>query len=144
MYETNQFESTANKKKFFLWNWLNLKKANNVPEFAWDGAGFTKLYFYPNTDSLRIDTLVNGKWLEKKSLLNYSNYSTSSPNDTRKLIKTYNSKSIVNNLILNVKQFGFCNFNVREKKYFCLVDRTGTDMGDIGIRIPIFALLTTK
>jgi tetratricopeptide (TPR) repeat protein/outer membrane protein OmpA-like peptidoglycan-associated protein len=67
----------------------------------------TNQYFYPNTDSLRIDTLVNGKWLEKESLLNYSNYSTSSPNDTRKLIKTYNSKSIVNNLILGEVFNGF-------------------------------------
>ena len=107
MYETNQFESTPVKKKFFLWNWLNSKQSKYAPEFAWDGAGFTKLYFYPNTDSLRIDTLVNGKWLEKKSLLNYSNYSTSSPNDTRKLIKTYNSKSIVNNLILGEVFNGF-------------------------------------
>jgi tetratricopeptide (TPR) repeat protein/outer membrane protein OmpA-like peptidoglycan-associated protein len=107
MYETNQFESTPVKKKFFLWNWLNSKQSKYAPEFAWDGAGFTKLYFYPNTDSLRIDTLVNGKWLEKESLLNYSNYSTSSPNDTRKLIKTYNSKSIVNNLILGEVFNGF-------------------------------------
>jgi outer membrane protein OmpA-like peptidoglycan-associated protein len=107
MYETNQFKSTPVKKKFFLWNWLNTKQSKYAPEFAWDGAGFTKLYFYPNTDSLRTDTLVSGKWLEKKSLLNYTNYSTSSPNDTRKLIKTYNSKSIVNNLILGEVFNGF-------------------------------------
>ncbi len=107
MYETNQFKSTTVKKKFFLWNWLNTKQSKYAPEFAWDGAGFTKLYFYPNTDSLRTDTLVSGKWLEKKSLLNYTNYSTSSPNDTRKLIKTYNSKSIVNNLIFGEVFNGF-------------------------------------
>ncbi len=107
MYETNQFKSTPVKKKFFLWNWLNTKQSKYAPEFAWDGAGFTKLYFYPNIDSLRTDTLVSGKWLEKKSLLNYTNYSTSSPNDTRKLIKTYNSKSIVNNLIFGEVFNGF-------------------------------------
>jgi tetratricopeptide (TPR) repeat protein/outer membrane protein OmpA-like peptidoglycan-associated protein len=107
MYETNQFKSTTVKKKFFLWNWLNTKQSKYAPEFAWDGAGFTKLYFYPNIDSLRTDTLVSGKWLEKKSLLNYTNYSTSSPNDTRKLIKTYNSKSIVNNLIFGEVFNGF-------------------------------------
>jgi outer membrane protein OmpA-like peptidoglycan-associated protein len=93
MYESNQFESTVNKKKFFLWNWLNLKKSNYAPEFAWDGAGFTKLYFYPNTDSLRADTLISGQWVEKKPLYNYTNYSTISPNDTRKVIKTYDVKS---------------------------------------------------
>jgi outer membrane protein OmpA-like peptidoglycan-associated protein/tetratricopeptide (TPR) repeat protein len=93
MYESNQFESTVNKKKFFLWNWLNLKKSNYAPEFAWDGAGFTKLYFYPNTDSLRADTLISGQWVEKKPLYNYTNYSSISPNDTRKVIKTYDVKS---------------------------------------------------
>jgi len=93
MYESNQFESTVNKKKFFLWNWLNLRKSNYPPEFAWDGAGFTKLYFYPNTDSLRADTLISGQWVEKKPLYNYTDYSTSSPNDTKKVIKTYDVKS---------------------------------------------------
>ena len=93
MYESNQFVSKVNKKKFFLWNWLNLKKSNYAPEFAWDGAGFTKLYFYPNTDSLRADTLISGQWVEKKPLYNYTNYSTISPNDTRKVIKTYDVKS---------------------------------------------------
>jgi outer membrane protein OmpA-like peptidoglycan-associated protein/tetratricopeptide (TPR) repeat protein len=93
MYESNQFVSKVNKKKFFLWNWLNLKKSNYAPEFAWDGAGFTKLYFYPNMDSLRADTLISGQWVEKKPLYNYTNYSTISPNDTRKVIKTYDVKS---------------------------------------------------
>ena len=100
MYETNQFESTANKKKFFLWNWLSLKKSNFAPEFAWDGAGFTKLFFYPNTDSLRVDTLISGRWFEKKPLYNYTNYSTNSPNDTRKVIKTYDRESYTNNDIV--------------------------------------------
>lgn len=99
MYETNQFESTPVKKKFFLWNWL-INKSKFAPEFAWDGAGFTKLYFYPITDSLRTDTLTSGKWVEKKPLYNYTNYSRNSPNDTRKLIKTYDVKSIGNQFII--------------------------------------------
>ena len=93
MYESNQFESTTNKRKFFLWKWLNLKKSNYAQEFAWDGAGFTKLFFYPNTDSLRLDTIISGQWVEKKPLYNYTNYSTISPNDSRKVIKTYDIKS---------------------------------------------------
>ena len=96
MYETNQFEFIPAKKKFFIWNWF-MNKSKFAPEFAWDGAGFTKLYFYSNTDSLRTDTLVSGQWVEKKPLYNYSNYSTNSPNDTRKVIKTYNAKSIGSN-----------------------------------------------
>lgn len=107
MYETNQFESTANKKKFFLWNWLSLKKSNFAPEFAWDGAGFTKLYFYPNTDSLRVDTLISGRWFEKKPLYNYTNYSINSPNDTRKVIKTYDRESYTNKDIIGQVFNGF-------------------------------------
>ncbi len=107
MYESNQFESKFHKKKFFLWNWLNLKKANNVPEFAWDGAGFTKLYFYPNIDSLRADTMISGQWFEKKPLYNYTNYSSISPNDTRKVIKTYDVKSHVSKDIIGQVFYGF-------------------------------------
>ena len=106
MYETNQFESIPAKKKFFIWNWF-MNKSKFAPEFAWDGAGFTKLYFYSNTDSLRTDTLVSGQWVEKKPLYNYSNYSTNSPNDTRKVIKTYNAKSIGSNYIVGEVFSGF-------------------------------------
>ena len=106
MYETNQFESTPLKKKFFLWNWFMIK-SKFAPEFAWDGGGFTKLYFYPNTDSLRLDTLVSGQWVEKKPLYNYTNYSTNSPNDTRKVIKTYDVKSKGDNLIVGEVFNGF-------------------------------------
>jgi tetratricopeptide (TPR) repeat protein/outer membrane protein OmpA-like peptidoglycan-associated protein len=107
MYETNQFVAIPEKKNFFLWNWLNSKQAKYAPEFAWDGAGFTKLYFYSNTDSLRTDTLISGQWVEKKPLYNYSNYSTNSPNDTRKVIKTYNAKSIGSNYIVGEVFSGF-------------------------------------
>ena len=106
MYETNQFESIPAKKKFFLWNWF-MNKSKFAPEFAWDGAGFTKLYFYPNTDSLRVDTLINGQWVEKKPLYNYTNYSTNSPNDTRKIINTYDVKSKGNNAIVGEVFNGF-------------------------------------
>jgi len=105
-YETNQFESTPVKKKFFLWNWF-MNKSKFAPEFAWDGAGFTKLYFYPNTDSLRIDTLVSGQWVEKRPLYNYTNYSSNSPNDTRKIMNTYDVKSKGNNLIVGEVFNGF-------------------------------------
>ena len=106
MYETNQFESIPARKKFFLWNWFT-NKSKFVPEFAWDGAGFTKLYFYPNTDSLRVDTLISGQWFEKKPLYNYTNYSTNSPNDTRKIINTYDVKSKESNAIVGTIFNGF-------------------------------------
>ena len=106
MYETNQFESIPAKKKFFLWNWF-MNKSKFAPEFAWDGAGFTKLYFYPNMDSLRMDTLINGQWFEKKPFYNYTSYSTLSPNDTRKIINTYDVKSKGNNAIVGEVFNGF-------------------------------------
>ena len=107
MYETNQFGAIPEKKPFFLWNWLNSKQSKYAPEFAWDGAGFTKLYFYSNSDSLRIDTLISGQWIEKQPHYNYSNYSTNSPNDTRKVIKTYNAKSVETNYIVGEVFNGF-------------------------------------
>ncbi len=107
MYETNQFDSITAKKKFFLWHWFNFKKSKFTPEFAWDGAGFTKLYFYPNRDSLRVDTLISGQWVEKKPLYNYTSYSVNSPNDTRKIIKTYDVKSKANNITMGQVFNGF-------------------------------------
>lgn len=89
MYETNQFDSKLVKKRFILWNWFKSKQSKYANEFAWDGAGFTKLYFYPNTDSIRTDSFVSGKWLEKNALYNYTNYSRNSPNDSRKLVRNY-------------------------------------------------------
>jgi tetratricopeptide (TPR) repeat protein len=89
IYETNQFESTLVKKRFILWNWFKSKQSKYANEFAWDGAGFTKLHFYPNTDSIRTDTFVSGRWLEKNALYNYTNYSRNSPNDSRKLVRNY-------------------------------------------------------
>ena len=106
LYETNQFESIPAKKKFFLWNWF-MNKSKFAPEFAWDGAGFTKLYFYSNRDSLRVDTLISGQWVEKKPLYNYTNYTTNSPNDTRKIINTYDVKSKGINFIVGELFNGF-------------------------------------
>ena len=72
VYESNQFVPTNRKKKFFLWNLLQSKRAKLIPEFAWDGSGFTQLFYYPNVDSLRSDDLVPTNWHEKKPLKNYT------------------------------------------------------------------------
>lgn len=60
-------------------------------EFAWDGAGYSKLYFYPNLDSIRTSTIVNSNWKEKASQKNYIDYSVQTPNDTKKIPGTYNT-----------------------------------------------------
>jgi len=89
LYESNHFDAVTNKRKFFLWNWFNKRRLRFSPEFAWDGAGFTKLYFYPNADSLRTDSSYKDEWFEKKPLYNYTDYSTVTPNDTKKIIGSY-------------------------------------------------------
>ncbi len=94
LYESNQFDVVTDKKKFFLWNWFNKRRLRISPEFAWDGAGFTKLFFYPNADSLRTDSSYKDQWFEKKPLYNYTDYSTVTPNDTKKMIGSYGVKSL--------------------------------------------------
>ena len=89
VYESNQFNKVISKKKFFLLNWFTFKRNILIPEFAWDGAGYTQLYIYPNIDSIRTDITTASKWNEKKPLKNYTDYSTTTPNDTKKSISTY-------------------------------------------------------
>lgn len=77
------FESNRITKK------KRLKKPKQITEFAWDGASFTKLYFYPTLDSLRTDTITSSFWKEKQVIANYSEYSRESPNDTRTIPSSY-------------------------------------------------------
>lgn len=107
VYESNQFEAVTHKKKFFLWNWFTLKQTKYTPEFAWDGAGYTNLYFYPNADSLRINNATIGQWNDKKPLKNYTDYSTITPNDTRKMVGSYGVKALQNKEKSSQKFNGF-------------------------------------
>ena len=90
VYESNQFSNSIKRKKFFLFNLFQSKRFAFVPEFAWDGAGFSQLYFYSNLDSIRTDLTTYSNWNEKLPLKNYTDYSTLTPNDTKKIIGTYN------------------------------------------------------
>jgi tetratricopeptide (TPR) repeat protein/outer membrane protein OmpA-like peptidoglycan-associated protein len=90
VYESNQFKVHKKKNKFFLWNILLPKYKKLNPEFAWDGAGYTQLLFYPNADSIRTNESFTNNYLEKKPLSNYTDYSPVTPNDTRKLLSKYN------------------------------------------------------
>lgn len=89
VYESNQFVYAARKKQFFLWRLFRPKHANLTAEFAWDGSGFTQLFFYPNIDSLRVNYSTASNWKEKKPLKNYTDYSSITPNDTKKMISSY-------------------------------------------------------
>jgi len=90
VYESNQLNYNKRKKSFFLWSLLFPKSNKLNPEFAWDGAGFSQLFFYPNIDSIRTNVISANGYLEKKPLVNYTDYSTATPNDTKKLISSYN------------------------------------------------------
>lgn len=94
VYESNQFVLNIRKKKFFFWNFLQFKRLKLTPEFAWDGSGFTQLFYYPNIDSLRSSDLISSNWHDKKPLKNYTDYSSITPNDTKKVISKYGVQSI--------------------------------------------------
>lgn len=90
VYESNQLNYNKRKKSFFLWSLLFPKSNKLNPEFAWDGAGFSQLFFYPNLDSIRTNVISANGYLEKKPLVNYTDYTTATPNDANKLISSYN------------------------------------------------------
>jgi outer membrane protein OmpA-like peptidoglycan-associated protein len=84
--ESNRIKMPLKPKKFIKRFFTRTPKPH---EFAWDGAGFSKLYYYPNIDSIRIDSaFVYRPWMEKTSKLNYTDYSVITPNDSRKVPRT--------------------------------------------------------
>lgn len=86
--ESNRIKRPLIPKKFIKRFFTRTPKPH---EFAWDGAGFSKLYYYPNIDSIRIDSaFVYRPWMEKTSKLNYTDYSVITPNDSRKVPSTSN------------------------------------------------------
>ena len=89
VYESNQFTNSIKRKKFFLFNLFQPKRFAFMPEFAWDGAGFSQLFFYSNLDSIRTDLIPYANWNEKSPLNNYIDYSSITPNDTKKIISSY-------------------------------------------------------
>ena len=70
------------------------KKNKKGQEFAWDGAGFSKLYFAINRDSLKTDSITNGFYNEKVFKFGIDDYSLNTSNDSKKIPTTYNFKRI--------------------------------------------------
>lgn len=105
VYESNQLNYNKRKKSFFLWNLLFPKSNKLNPEFAWDGAGFSQLFFYPNLDSIRTNVVSANGYLEKKPLVNYTDYTTATPNDANKLISSYSLLNRASLLPNNVTLF---------------------------------------
>ncbi|MCE2656505.1 MAG: hypothetical protein LW602_08610 [Sediminibacterium sp.] len=115
VYESNQFVNLVSRKKFFLFKLFKSKRSTFIPEFAWDGGGYSQLYFYSNLDSIRTDLMPTVDWNEKKPLKNYTDYSSNTPNDTKKIIGTYGVKttdSLTNNTIQKFDVFARDKMNL--------------------------------
>ena len=61
-------------------------------EFAWDGAGYSKLYFIPSIDSIHSDSLSVGFYNEKVFKYAIDDYSLNTSNDSRKIPTSYDNK----------------------------------------------------
>jgi len=64
------------------------------PEFGWDGAGYSKLYFIPSMDSIHADSIITGFFNEKAFKYALDDYSTATSNDSRKISTTYDRKAV--------------------------------------------------
>ncbi|MEN9697190.1 MAG: hypothetical protein RLZ56_611 [Bacteroidota bacterium] len=82
IFESNRIASTNVKKKH-----TNKIKQILSPEFAWDGASYSKLYYIPSIKELRTDTLPNVNWKDKQ--VGYAEKMRESSNDNRKMISSY-------------------------------------------------------
>ena len=88
IFESNRIKLETKSKNIFK---RIFSRKPKTAEFAWDGAGFTKLYFYPNLESIRADsTPVFHPLIEKPIKTNYIDYSSQTPNDTKKVPSVYN------------------------------------------------------
>jgi len=89
VFESNRinkiFKKRKNKKKKDIF-----KKYEQ--EFAWDGAGYSKLYFIPSVDSIHSDSLSVGFYNEKVFKYAIDDYSLNTSNDSRKIPTTYDKK----------------------------------------------------
>lgn len=92
VFESNRIKQYSKPKNFFK----KLFTVSSKPaEFAWDGAGYSKLYYFPNLDSIRMDsTFKINSWKEKVAPSNYFDYSVTTPNDSKKGNNSFNIQYI--------------------------------------------------
>ena len=98
VFESNRVMSKKRKKTTTLL----------TPEFAWDGASYSRLYYVNSSKNIRLDSVYAGKWREKT--IDATTLSNGTSNDTRLLDKPldyatldYKQDTIVK---LFSKQFG--------------------------------------
>lgn len=85
VFESNRINVKSKSKKIS-------KKELRKTEFAWDGAGYSKLFYAPNSDSIRTDTVLSSLWIDKQLPYKFSDYSNLTPNDTKKPLRSYGIK----------------------------------------------------
>jgi len=89
VFESNRVNKIYKKKKS--------KKKKDIfkkydQEFAWDGAGYSKLYFIPSTDSIYSDSISARFYNEKVFKYAIDDYSLNTSNDSRKIPTSYDKK----------------------------------------------------
>ncbi len=80
VFESNRLPKVKIKSYFF-----NIFKKN---EFAWDGAGYSKLYFTPNTN-IRTNNISSYIWNDKKLPRTNVDYTVQTSNDNNKFSSGY-------------------------------------------------------
>ena len=89
VFESNRVNKIYKKRKS--------KKKKDIfkkyeQEFAWDGAGYSKLYFIPSTDSIHKGSISARFYNEKVFKYAIDDYSLNTSNDSRKIPTTYDKK----------------------------------------------------
>ena len=89
VFESNRVNKIYKKKKG--------KKKKDIfkkyeQEFAWDGAGYSKLYFIPSTDSIHSDSISTRFYNEKVFKYAIDDDSLNTSNDSRKIPTSYDKK----------------------------------------------------
>ncbi|MFM1928957.1 MAG: hypothetical protein RL387_285 [Bacteroidota bacterium] len=89
VFESNRLKEQIRPKK---WIKRVFTKRIRPSEFAWDGAGYTKLYYFANSDSVRLDApaITANNWREKPSKSNYTDFTVVTPNDSKKIPGSFN------------------------------------------------------
>lgn len=90
VFESNRINKIF-KKRFGKKNKNQIFKKFE-PEFGWDGAGYSKLYFIPSRDSIHSDSIGVGFYNEKVFKYAIDDYSVNTGNDVKKVPITYDKK----------------------------------------------------
>ncbi len=98
VFESNRIASTKIKKKR-----SNKIKQIFSPEFAWDGASYSKLYYISSIKDIRTDSFPVVQWNDKQ--VGYAEKMRESSNDNRKMISSYGYTPAPYKLDTNIQLF---------------------------------------